>query len=192
MHFHPLLQIAVDTGQFNAVTHLTCHFWFCCCCWNGQIQWQKPSTNCWRPIFPSFSSANPSPWKIYSTCHFPCCLSSWGISPKAFPRSFLFVFFSHATWFVGLPGSSLGKESACNTGDLSSIPGSGRCPRERNGYPFQDSCPENSVDRGAWHATVMKFQRAGHNWATNTFMVCRILVFDQGLNLGHGTESIKS
>ena len=37
---------------------------------------------------------------------------------------------------MGFPGSSAGKESACNAGDPSSIPGSGRCPGEGIGYPF--------------------------------------------------------
>ena len=39
----------------------------------------------------------------------------------------------------GFPGSSAGKESACNAGDLSSIPGSGRSTREGIGYPLQYS-----------------------------------------------------
>ena len=39
----------------------------------------------------------------------------------------------------GFPGASDGKESACNVGDLGSIPGSGISPRERNGYPLQYS-----------------------------------------------------
>ena len=47
-----------------------------------------------------------------------------------------------------------GKESACNAGDLSSIPGSGKSPGEGNGYPLQYSCLENSMDRGAWWAIV--------------------------------------
>ena len=47
-----------------------------------------------------------------------------------------------------------GKESACNVGDLSSIPGSGKPPGEGNGYPLQYSCLENSMDRGAWLTTV--------------------------------------
>ena len=47
------------------------------------------------------------------------------------------------------PGSSAGKESACNMGDLGSIPGLGRSPGVGNGYPFQYSCLENSMDRGA-------------------------------------------
>ena len=56
--------------------------------------------------------------------------------------------------FNPCPGGSDGKESACRTGDVGSIPGSGRSPGERNGYPFQYSCLENSMDRGAWWATV--------------------------------------
>ena len=41
-----------------------------------------------------------------------------------------------------------------NAGDSGSIPGSGRSPGEGNGNPFQYSCLENSMDRGAWWATV--------------------------------------
>ena len=40
---------------------------------------------------------------------------------------------------MGFPDSSVGKESACNVGDPSSIPGSGRSPGEGIGYPFQCS-----------------------------------------------------
>ena len=49
---------------------------------------------------------------------------------------------------MGFPGGSDGKESACNAGDLGLIPGLGRFPGERNGYPFQYSCLENPMDRG--------------------------------------------
>ena len=38
--------------------------------------------------------------------------------------------------------------------DTGSIPGSGRSPGEGNGNPLQYSCPENSMDRGAWQATA--------------------------------------
>ena len=41
---------------------------------------------------------------------------------------------------TGFPGDSDGEESACNVGDLGSIPGSGRFPGEGNGYPLQYSC----------------------------------------------------
>ena len=54
----------------------------------------------------------------------------------------------------GLPGGSDDKESVCNTGQLDSTPGLGTSPGERNGYPLQYSCLENSMDRGAWQAIV--------------------------------------
>ena len=57
-----------------------------------------------------------------------------------------------------LSGSSLvdldSRESTCNAGDMGLIPGSGRYPGEGNGYPLQYSCLENSMDRGAWRATI--------------------------------------
>ena len=46
------------------------------------------------------------------------------------------------------------KASACNAGDLGSIPGSGRSPGEGNGNPLQYSCLENPMDRGTSWATV--------------------------------------
>ena len=46
------------------------------------------------------------------------------------------------------------KESTCNAGDLGLIPGLGRSPGEGNDYPLQYSGLENSMDRGAWQATV--------------------------------------
>ena len=55
---------------------------------------------------------------------------------------------------VGFPGGSNGKESACNAGDLGSIPGLGKYPGKGNGNPLQYSCLDNSMDRGAWQATV--------------------------------------
>ena len=54
-------------------------------------------------------------------------------------------------------GASDGKESTCNTGDLGSIHSLGRSPGEGNGYPLQYSGLQNSVDRGAWQATVNGF-----------------------------------
>ena len=53
---------------------------------------------------------------------------------------------------MGFPHCSAGKESACNAGDLGSIPGSGRSPGEGNGNCLQYSCLENPMDRGAWQA----------------------------------------
>ena len=52
------------------------------------------------------------------------------------------------------PGGSDGKASACNAGDLGSIPESGRSPGGGNGNPFQYSCLENPFRRGASQVTV--------------------------------------
>ena len=51
---------------------------------------------------------------------------------------------------MGFPCGSAGKESACNEGDLVSIPGLGSSPGERKGYPLQYSGLENSMDYSPW------------------------------------------
>ena len=56
-------------------------------------------------------------------------------------------------------GGSDGKESTCNEGDLGSSPGLGRSPGDWNSYPLQ-YCLENSVDRGAWQATVHDYKES--------------------------------
>ena len=60
---------------------------------------------------------------------------------------------------MDFPGGSAGKESACNAGDLGSIPGSGRSPGEGNGNPLRYSCLENPMDRGAWQAIVYEVSK---------------------------------
>ena len=55
---------------------------------------------------------------------------------------------------LGFPDSSVGKESACNAGYPSSIPGPGRSSGEGIGYPLQYYCLENPMDRRAWWVTV--------------------------------------
>ena len=55
---------------------------------------------------------------------------------------------------VDFHGGSGFKASACNAGDLGSIPGLGRSPGEGNGNPLQYSCLENPMDGGSWWATV--------------------------------------
>ena len=58
------------------------------------------------------------------------------------------------------------KEFACNAGDPGLIPGSGRSPGEKRGYPLHCFCLENSTDRGTWWATVLGSKRV--SWAPNT------------------------
>jgi len=60
----------------------------------------------------------------------------------------------------GLPQWLSGKESTCNAGDTGLIPGSGRSPGERHDNPLQYSCLENSMDRGAWWATVHRVEKS--------------------------------
>ena len=55
---------------------------------------------------------------------------------------------------MGFPGGSNSKASACNAGDVGSIPKLGRSPGGGNGNPLQYSCLGNPMDRGAWRATV--------------------------------------
>ena len=55
----------------------------------------------------------------------------------------------------GFPCGSDGKSLSANAGDAGLIPGSGRSPGEGNGNPFQYSCLENPMERGAWRTTVI-------------------------------------
>ena len=75
-------------------------------------------------------------------------------------------------------GSSEVKASACNAGDLGSIPGLGRSPGEGNGNPLQYSCLENPMDRGAWWATVHGVAKSQTRLSDFTFLLritCLIL-----------------
>ena len=60
-----------------------------------------------------------------------------------------YVYYSPSSLRV-FSGGSDGKESACNTRDLGSIPGLGRSPGEGHSNPLQYSCLENPMDGGAW------------------------------------------
>ena len=72
---------------------------------------------------------------------------------------------------LGFPGGSEVKASACNEGDLGSIPELGRFPGEGNGNPLQYSCLENSMDTEVWWAIVhraTKSQTRLSNWAQHS------------------------
>ena len=60
------------------------------------------------------------------------------------------------------------KDPPANAGDAGLVPGLGRSSGEGNGNPFQDTCLENSLDRGAWRATVHETARVGHDKVTHT------------------------
>ena len=82
---------------------------------------------------------NTGPSTVLSASHTnrnqPCC---YGLI-----ASIIYHFFYRS---LGFPGGSAGKESACITGDLGSIPGLGRSPGEGKGYPLQYSGLETSMD----------------------------------------------
>ena len=72
----------------------------------------------------------------------------------------------------GFPGDSDSKESACNLGDLGSIPILGGSPGEGNSNPLQCSCLENPTDGGAWRATVHGVENeVRHNSATHRTVI---------------------
>ena len=82
------------------------------------------------------------------------------VSKSSFLSSFTVFFIScsfnslpihhSCSLFLSFPGGSDGKESACNAGDPSLIPGLARSPGEGNGNPLQYSCLKNSMSRRAW------------------------------------------
>ena len=74
-------------------------------------------------------------------------ISSTSRSSRPRDQAYIFCVSYIGSW---THGRLEGKESACNAGDPSSIPGSGISPREGNGNPLQYSCLENPMDRGAW------------------------------------------
>ena len=81
------------------------------------------------------------------------------------------------TLFSVFPVGSEDKASACNVGDLGSIPGLGRAPGEGNGNPLQYSCLENPMARGAWQATVHGVAKSWTQLSDFTFFLSFCLQF---------------
>ena len=95
-------------------------------------------------------------------------ITSWGIDGETVETASDFIFWApkslqmviaamklkDAYSLEGFPGGSEVKASACNVGDLGSVPGLERSPGEGNGNPLQYSCRENPRDGGAWWAAV--------------------------------------
>ena len=75
------------------------------------------------------------------------------------------------------------KVSACNVGDPSSTPGSGRSPGEGNGNPFQYSCLENPMDGGAWWATVHGVSKSRTRLSDFTFTTSLTFLHNTALKL---------
>ena len=73
--------------------------------------------------------------------------------------------YSYSAVYTGLPWWLSHEESACNEGDLGSIPELRRSPGGGNGNPFQYSCLGNPTDTGALQAAIRGVARVGHNLA---------------------------
>ena len=82
---------------------------------------------------------------------------------------------NYLTLLLGFPGGSDGKVSARNVGDPGLIPGSRRSPGEGNGNPLQYSCLENSMDGGAWWATVHGVEKSQTRLSDFTFFFSQLL-----------------
>ena len=137
---------------------------------------------CLRPCPLCVVSQNkrPSKYLISLTNIYPLLLhnwyhSSWGVYSGFIPFFLSPSFTSSSSvlsWqhiYMGFPGGSAGKESACNVGDLDLIPGLGRCPGEGKGYPLQYSCLKNPMDGGAWWGTVLGVAKSRTQLSDFTF-----------------------
>ena len=90
-----------------------------------------------------------------SSCFRTLCITGITLNPPA-----PWTYWVSTDICIRLPGGADSKESACNVGDLGSVPGLGRSLGEGNGTPLQYSCLENPVDGGAWWAIVHGVSRS--------------------------------
>ena len=113
------------------------------------------------PTHKQGSMWNPFKLTSYLQClwDFCCQVKNAPVEAQHFCQEKLHLF----RLMLGFPGRSHGKESACSAGDLGSIPGSEKSPREEHGNPLQYSFLESSIDRGAWRATVHGVTKSQHD-----------------------------
>ena len=109
-----------------------------------RIRWPK----CWSFSF-NISTFNEHPGLISFRMDWLDLLAVQESSPTP---QFKSINSSAAPAPCNIPFLDSPKESACNTGDPGSLPGSGRSSGEENGKILQYSCLENPMDRGAWWA----------------------------------------
>ena len=103
-----------------------------------------------------------------------CHLWNWSDWPHLGQRLVISLFRTNCAQYKDFPHSSVGKESACNAGDLSSVPEWGRSSGEGNGNPLQYSLLENPMDRGSWQATIHGITRVRHDLVTKPPPPCSI------------------
>ena len=116
--------------------------------------WEKSITEKHFSLFFVSLSLNSAIWFSAFLSHYmSICVSSWMCV------FLIYAYLNIRIHTYGFLGDSVKKppamqETNCNAGDLSSIPGSGRSPREENGYPLQYSCLGNPMDKEACWAIV--------------------------------------
>ena len=131
-------------------------WWFCCSFSFSvgfaffKIKWGKSPHSWLKTVLDLVWCAS-----VATLCHF-----GWRVCPplltSSLPRKVHFCIFKR----LGLLRWLSGKESACNSGDTVSIPGSGRSPGEGNVNPLQYSCLENPMDGGDWWAIVQRVAKS--------------------------------
>ena len=145
----------------------------------------KPPSH--KPVFPGIY------WKCFLLASYiDCVYLSWYLHNYIkvaflpicfFQKTLDFLKKDYSVFFVfsGSPGGSDGKESTCNAGNLGSVPGSERSPREGNGYPLHYSYLENPMDRGACRATVHGVTKS---WTrlSDIFTTCHVFFVSSASN----------
>ena len=126
----------------------------------------KDASQKWRHFFLPSSSSKPRTIKLDSESNSVADLgeafstvSGRSLSNLTLPKYFQLGLSKHFIFEYG----SVGKESACNTGDPGSIPGWGRSPGEGNGNPFHYSRLENYMEKEPGRLQSMGSQGFGHN-----------------------------
>ena len=152
--------------------------------WRICLQCRRPRFDPWVGKIPWRRERLPSP--VFWPGEFHGVCSPWG-SQRVWHD---WATFAHSLMHqYRLPRGSAGKESACNAGDLGSIPREGRSPGEGNGNSLQYSRLGNPMDTGVWRATV---QRVGHDWATITHTHMHLYNHHAVQNIEHFHHSPKS
>ena len=124
--------------------------YFCCCLFSKMSKWNIYLQRMRRK---RFISKHPEINWI---------LTEYGNNQKTFLECYLL----NIMLMKGFPDGLVHKESACNTGQLGLIPGTGRSPREGNDNPLPYSCLDNSMERRVWQSTIHGISRIGQELAT--------------------------
>ena len=113
---------------------------------------QKDTQHSWYPVSPLHITQMREKWKQWQILFSWASKSLWTLTAATKLK--------HTCSLESFPCGSDDKASACNAGDLGSMPGLGRSPGEGNGNLLQYSCLENPMDRGALQATVHRVAKS--------------------------------